>query len=632
MFDRPVLLKPSPIWSRLVILGTIAVTTGVVAWGAIAQIEEAVPAIGQLEPNGAVKEIQSPQGGVVKTIHVSEGEQVKSGDLLVSLNATIPESQLISLRKIHQALELENQFYQEQIKTPGTEISNEATLLKPEIISLAKNRQNLAEENQLYRALLADKPKSLLNLAQKERQQASLTEFNTRLAAAALEVEQLEKQKQSNRTQRAGNLNILRLNPGLRQDLETQGLAQVAQLEKRLNENRAKKAGNNNLLLTNREIGQNLGAQGLAQVAQLEKQKSQNRVKRNAAAKILAVNQKILQDIAPLVEAGAISRVRYLSQEQQVITRQAEVDELDEEYAGLESQILATKANSRNELTKQSQEASKLRTEIAQIDEEYAALQAQIEEAQAGSRGQLGKQSQDNRKLETEIGQLDREYERLQVLSDQAQEKLKNTLAAYRQDLHQAIAVNDQKIAEIDSQFTKAVVDNQKQIAEINSQIGKSQVELQYQEIRAPVPGKVFEIKAKNQGFVTNASEPILKIVPNETLVAKVYITNQDIGFVREGMEVDVRIDSFPFSEYGDVKGKLIWIGADALEPDQVTPYARFPAKVSLNTPFLLVNGQQVSLQSGMSVSTNIKVRSRSVMSIFTDQFTKSVDSLKSVR
>jgi len=82
-------------------------------------------------------------------------------------------------------------------------------------------------------------------------------------------------------------------------------------------------------------------------------------------------------------------------------------------------------------------------------------------------------------------------------------------------------------------------------------------------------------------------------------------------------MNVDVRIDSFPFSEFGDVKGQLVWIGSDALPPDQIHPFYRFPAKVRLSQQSLLVNGRQVPLQSGMSVSANIKLRHRSVMSIY---------------
>ncbi len=142
----------------------------------------------------------------------------------------------------------------------------------------------------------------------------------------------------------------------------------------------------------------------------------------------------------------------------------------------------------------------------------------------------------------------------------------------------------------------------------------------------------MFDLQARNPGYVINSSAPILKIVPNQSLVAKVFITNRDIGFVKEGMNVDVRIDSFPYSEFGDIKGKLVWVGSDALPPDNIYPFYRFPAKVVLERQHLMINDRQVNLQSGMSVSTNIKLRKRNVASIFTDLFTKKMESLKFVR
>ena len=55
---------------------------------------------------------------------------------------------------------------------------------------------------------------------------------------------------------------------------------------------------------------------------------------------------------------------------------------------------------------------------------------------------------------------------------------------------------------------------------------------MRYQDLRAPVDGVVFDMQAKGRGYVANPSEPILKIVPGNGLVAKVFVTNQDIGFV----------------------------------------------------------------------------------------------------
>ncbi len=248
------------------------------------------------------------------------------------------------------------------------------------------------------------------------------------------------------------------------------------------------------------------------------------------------------------------------------------------------------------------------------------------------SKIQYFKQEEEVRNAQSEIDQLTQEKARLLSGVESAQAKVLSTFAVSRRDWLNQIAENNKKIAEIDSQFTKAIVENNKKIAETDSQISQTKMNLKYQILIAPANGTIFELKAHTPGFVASSTEPILKIVPTDKLIAKVYITNKDIGFVKEGMTVDVRIDSFPFSEFGDIKGKLISIGSDALPPDQIYPFYRFPAKVELESQQLMVNGRKISLQSGMGVNTNIKLRERTVMSIFADMFSSSVESLKNVR
>jgi hemolysin D len=255
-----------------------------------------------------------------------------------------------------------------------------------------------------------------------------------------------------------------------------------------------------------------------------------------------------------------------------------------------------------------------------------------LAEAGAISKIQLLKQQQEVQTATAEADGLVSEQARLKLAISQAKSQTQNATDLSRQQWLNQIGTNEQSIAEIDSQLTKAMVENNKRLSEIDSQISTAQLQLRYEQITAPSDGTIFDLQAHNPGFVANASQPILKIVPNDAMTAKVFITNRDIGFVKQGMDVDVRIDSFPFSEFGDVKGKLMWIGDDALPPDQIYPFYRFPAKVKLQNQFLLINGRKVPLQSGMSVNANIKVRSRTVMSIFTDLFSKSVESLKTVR
>lgn len=303
-------------------------------------------------------------------------------------------------------------------------------------------------------------------------------------------------------------------------------------------------------------------------------------------------------------------------------------------------------------LAESTSRTSAARYEVAQLQQQLSQTRGQLDSARRSSqidqgilndirplaeeggiaRLQLRRQEQEVLNSQAEVARLAEEEQRLRYAIAQAQQQMENTIAVTGNDLLNRIAENEKRLAEIDSQLNKSIVENEKRIAEIQSQLRQSELTLQYQEVRAPIDGIVFDLKAKGPGFVANTSEPILKIVPGEGLVAQVYITNQDIGFVREGMPVDVRVDSFPFSEFGDIKGTVVNIGSDALPPDQVQPFYRFPATIELNKQAITARGRDIPLQSGMSVSANIITRDRSVMSIFTEQFTGSVDKLKNVR
>ncbi len=250
----------------------------------------------------------------------------------------------------------------------------------------------------------------------------------------------------------------------------------------------------------------------------------------------------------------------------------------------------------------------------------------------AVSQLQYQRQKQEVFTRQGEVNQLTDEEKRLAISISHAREDLQNTIAASAKDILSKIAENQKQIAEIDTQLSKARLENKKKMAEIDAQITKAVQSLQYQQIKAPVNGVVFDVKPRSAGFVVGETQPLLKIVPNENLVASVFLTNRDIGFVREGMNVDVRIDSFPSTEFGSIKGKLAWIGSDALAPTQERNYYAFPARIELERQTLAVNGKPISLQSGMAVNCGIIVRKRSILSILTDLFDKQVKSIESIK
>ena len=104
------------------------------------------------------------------------------------------------------------------------------------------------------------------------------------------------------------------------------------------------------------------------------------------------------------------------------------------------------------------------------------------------------------------------------------------------------------------------------------------------------------------------------------------------IGFIRMGMPCEVEIDTFPKREFGFIEGEVYFVGSDALPPDEVRRFYSFPAKISLQRQYLEVRGKEVPLQSGMSVSTNIKVRKRKVINFFLDSLLGPIEKMEELR
>lgn len=488
-FDRPVILQQSPVWSRAIIWGIVGAASAALAWACLFQIEEAIPATGQLEPKGAVKAVQSPVTGVVKEINVEEGQLVKQGDVLLVLNRKATKSEINSLERQRSNLVQLNEYYRQQLR--GQSNAPLPDLIDHELINSTRDRQSLVAENKLYRAQL-----------------------NGANNAQAFSAEERQ-----------------RLRSGL-----LQGTTSVAAAQARV-------------------------MQGDKQLRQIEVQLEQNKIQLESAQKTLALNKEIVRDIEDAHKKGAIARVQFKRQEDEVQSGQAEVSRLQ-------------------------QEQIRLLRQMEQVGQEKLQSQAQA----------------------------------------------LNTVATNQRDLLDRIAANEQRITEIDSQLTKAIVDNQRTIADLENRLQQAKLTLDYQELKAPVDGVVFDLKPSAPGFVANASEPVLKIVPEDSLKAKVYITNKDIGFIQTGMPVDVRVDSFNFSEFGDIQGTIESIGSDALPPTEVRQFYSFPAVVKLDSQTLQTKGRNLTLQSGMSISVNIKVRKRPVISLITDRFSKEADGIKHLR
>jgi HlyD family secretion protein len=132
---------------------------------------------------------------------------------------------------------------------------------------------------------------------------------------------------------------------------------------------------------------------------------------------------------------------------------------------------------------------------------------------------------------------------------------------------------------------------------------------------------------------VAQPGQTLLQVVPDESLTARVQVANADIANIRIGMPVDIRVDAYPFTEYGSVKGVVSKVGSEAVRLSEQVPGATiFPVEVRLERQFLERKSERLSLTPGMSLAAMIKVRQRAPISYVTEEITKAFDGVQSVR
>ena len=180
--------------------------------------------------------------------------------------------------------------------------------------------------------------------------------------------------------------------------------------------------------------------------------------------------------------------------------------------------------------------------------------------------------------------------------------------------------------------YQQEISNLRKSEAEIKGQFAENLVNMRYKSITSPVSGIVFDLQPKNVGYSAQMTESILKIVPTGDFEANLEIPSADIGFVKNGMDVDLSIDSFPASDFGVLTGKISRIGSDSLKPNpqENRPGFAYPATVKLSNQFLEVKDKtKLDLKVGMTLTANIKLRKVSYIQLLLSTFKNKTDSIK---
>jgi hemolysin D len=191
-----------------------------------------------------------------------------------------------------------------------------------------------------------------------------------------------------------------------------------------------------------------------------------------------------------------------------------------------------------------------------------------------------------------------------------------------------------------ESDLRSKIEENLRQIAELDKQIKEARLLIAYNQLKAPAAGLVFDITVKAGSVVRERSEkPLLKVVPQDNLQAKVYLPNDAVGFVKAGQQADISLDSYEAADYGRLPAKVLRVGSDALTPEEQVRVLGtessglyFPAVLELRQQYLQVGRRRVALQSGMSLTADIYLRNRRFISVLTSFFENKRRSLERMR
>ena len=211
------------------------------------------------------------------------------------------------------------------------------------------------------------------------------------------------------------------------------------------------------------------------------------------------------------------------------------------------------------------------------------------------------------------------------AVTGQGQQVLQSQLT-----LAQTQSQSQVSLAETNSSIGGQVITQEQRIAELENNLAKAKRALEQTAITAPVDGTILALNTRTIGGVVNVAERIAQIVPdNDLLYVDVTLDNQDVGFVRVGQRVVIKVATYPFQRYGYLEGTVENISPDAIQDEKKGLV--YKAKVKLSGANSSKKNR-LKLLPGMSVSAEITTGKRRIIEFFLDPLMTHIDDSLKVR
>lgn len=172
------------------------------------------------------------------------------------------------------------------------------------------------------------------------------------------------------------------------------------------------------------------------------------------------------------------------------------------------------------------------------------------------------------------------------------------------------------KQAELSALETKA--------ASLAQEVTKAGQKTGLQRLASPIDGVVQQLAVHTVGGVVTPAQQLLIVVPQDHPVeVEAQVENKDVGFVREGQPVEVKVETFQFTLYGTIPGHVLTVSDDAAPLEKIGLV--YPIRVSMDRSTIQVDGKEVNLSPGMAVTVEIKTGQRRIIEYLLSPLLKSM-------
>jgi len=225
-------------------------------------------------------------------------------------------------------------------------------------------------------------------------------------------------------------------------------------------------------------------------------------------------------------------------------------------------------------------------------------------------------------------------FEVLQQLTESQQERLvqKSRLKEAQAAVAAIIETRAQTRAEYRRTLFGELAEAKRKAAGLSADLSKAEQRTKLQQLTAPVSGMVQQLAVNTVGGVVTPAQSLMVIVPSDSqLEIEAMVNNHDIGFVHTGDEVQIKVDTFDFTRYGLLHGKVLSISSDSIVRDAPSDKSNekpggatsepkgqeltYAARISIDRTKMQVEDKMVNLSPGMAVTAEIKTGSRRIIS-----------------